>query len=144
MPQRGRKSAVALATMAAIPGQRPAPPAELTEEQAEEWRAIVATKPPEWFNRDSQALLVALCRHIVISRRIAEQIDSFPIDLLSTDEGLSRYRRLGTMAERHSGAMASISTKLRLTPQSRYTPKAAYTASSRGDATGSSRPWELS
>ena len=52
MAQRGRKSAVALATVAVIPGQRPAPPAELTEEQAEEWRAIVATKPPEWFNRE--------------------------------------------------------------------------------------------
>jgi len=46
----------------------------LTEEQAAEWRAIVATKPPEWFNRDSQALLVALCRHIVISRRIADTV----------------------------------------------------------------------
>ena len=144
MAQRGRKSAAALSTVTNIPGQRAAPPAELTDEQAEEWRAIVATKPPEWFNRDCQALLVALCRHIVISRRVAEMVDSFPMDQLSTEEGLARYQRLGTMMERHSGAVATISTKLRLTPQSRYNPRSADTAASRADATGSSRPWDLS
>jgi hypothetical protein len=144
MAQRGRKSAASLSAVTAIPGQRVLPPRELTEEQAEEWRAIVATKPAEWFNRDSQALLVDLCRHIVIARRVAEQIDSFPADHLPTEEGLTRYKKLGAMADRHSRVISVLASKMRLAPSSRYDAKTANTAASRADASGSSRPWDLS
>jgi hypothetical protein len=47
--QRGRKSAESLAILAAVPGQRPEPPAELTAEQAAEWRAIVGRRPVDCF-----------------------------------------------------------------------------------------------
>jgi hypothetical protein len=144
MPQRGRKSAESLSAITRIPGQRPPPPAELTKEQAEEWRGIVSTKPVEWFSRDSQAILCELCRNIVMARRIAEQIDAFPMEMLSGEEGLNRYKTLGAMAERHGRLIATLSTKLRLTPQSRYEPSVANTAAKNSAAagTGAARPWE--
>jgi hypothetical protein len=143
MAQRGRKSAAALATVTVIPGQRAAPPPELTPEQAAEWKAIVATKPAEWFNRDCQALLVEYCRHVVICRTIAQQIDAFPMETLAGEEGLVRFGKLGAMAERHSRMVASLSAKMRLAPSSRYSHRAAHTAASRADASGSSRPWDV-
>lgn len=139
-----RKSAAALATVTNIPGQRAQPPDELTEEQAAEWRAVVVSKPSEWFDRAAQPLLVDYCRHVTIARRIAEQVDSFPLDQLVDEEGLSRYGKLGTMLERHSRMIASLAGKLRLSPSSRYSHRSAHTAASRADATGASRPWDVS
>jgi hypothetical protein len=39
--------------------------------------------------------------------------------------GVSHYERLLVMRERESRAMAALAVKLRLTPQSRYTPATA-------------------
>lgn len=142
MAQRGRKSAVALSAVSTIPGQRPPPPAELTPEQAAEWRAIVSTKPADWFARDCWPILADMCRHTVIARRISEQIDGFPLDMLSGEEGLERYRKLGAMLERHSRTVGLLATRLRCTPQSRYGARAADTAARRGDANGANRPWD--
>jgi hypothetical protein len=115
----------------------------LTKEQGDEWRAIVATKPVEWFSRDSQAVLCELCRHIVMARRIAEQVDAFPMDMITTEEGLERYKTLSALVERHGRMIASLSTKLRCTPQSRYEAKVAGTASkATASGAGASRPWE--
>lgn len=143
MAQRGRKSAESLSAVASIPGQRPPPPAELTKEQAAEWRAIVATKPAEWFSRDTHALLVDLCRHIIMARRVAEQIDAFPLEQLSGEEGLERYKVLGGMAERHSRVIASLSTKLRITQQSRSDAGKAATAHKSAAGGAAARPWEI-
>jgi hypothetical protein len=145
MAQRGRKSAESLAAVTVIPGQRPQPPAELTKEQGDEWKSIVATKPADWFSRDSQAILCELCRNIVMARRIAEQVDAFPMDMLTTEEGLDRYKTLSALVERHGRIIASLSTKLRCTPQSRYEAKVAGTAakSSAAGASGAARPWEM-
>jgi hypothetical protein len=115
----------------------------LTKEQGDEWRAIGATKPVEWFSRDSQAVLCELCRHIVMARRIAEQVDAFPMDMITTEEGLERYKTLSALVERHGRMIASLSTKLRCTPQSRYEAKVAGTASkATASGAGAARPWE--
>lgn len=140
MLQRGRKSGDALALVTVLPGARAEPPAELTPEQAEEWRAVVATKPAEWFNRDSQALLVDYCRHVIIARTIAARIDRFTSDDLDADQALERYDRLTRMLERHTRAVTTLATKMRLTQQSRYDAKSSNTASRR--AGGPSKPWE--
>lgn len=144
MAQRGRKSAASLAAVTRIPGQRMPPPEELMEEQAEEWRAIVATKPPEWFQRDSQPLLVDYCRHTVICRHLARFIGAFPMDQIITPEGIEQFDGLSKLYDRHSKAVASLAVKLRLAPQSRYEAKVAGTASKNAAAGGgASRPWEI-
>jgi hypothetical protein len=54
--------------------QRPDAPYDLTDEQSEEWRAVV-TMPPDHFMRGNYALLSQLCRHVVSARRIAQLIE---------------------------------------------------------------------
>jgi hypothetical protein len=55
--------------------QRPDAPCDLTDEQSEEWRAVVSTMPPDHFMRGNYALLSQLCRHVVSARRIAQLIE---------------------------------------------------------------------
>jgi hypothetical protein len=68
MRQRGRKSAASLSVprgnvVEMVP--RPPPPSDLTDEQAEEWKAIVGRLPAEWFPRETWPVLVQFCRHTV-------------------------------------------------------------------------------
>jgi hypothetical protein len=77
MRQRGRKSAASL-TVIGSSGietvQRPEPPAELSEEQAAEWQAMVNRLSADWFPRETWPLLVQYCRHVVSARRVAQLI----------------------------------------------------------------------
>jgi phage terminase small subunit len=142
MIQRGRKSSAALSVVPLAPGaRRPDPPDELTPEQADEWRAVVGRMPADWFTRENQAMLVDLCRHVVIARRVSEQIDAFDPAWLADDEGLKRYDKLTAILERHTRTIASLSTRMRLTQQSRYNAAAANTASEK--AKGPVKPWEF-
>jgi hypothetical protein len=61
MAQRGRKSAAALSVVSMIGNERPAPPDELTEDEAAEWRAIAGPMPPDWFTRENYPLLEYPC-----------------------------------------------------------------------------------
>lgn len=143
MAQRGRKTAESLSAVTIIPGQRPPPPPELTKEQAEAWKAIVAQKPVEWFDTAAQFLLIELCRHTAICGIVSQQLDSFPVDQISTEEGCDRYDKLGRMLDRHSKAVAMLATKLRLAPQSRYEPSVARSRHNNATAgSGAARPWE--
>lgn len=143
MAQRGRKSAASLSAVTIIPGQRPPPPPGLTKEQAEVWKPIVARMPADWFDTAAQILLTELCRHTAICGIISQQIDSFPVDQLTTEEGADRYDKLGRMLDRHSKTIAMLATKLRLAPQSRYDAAKANTAGKNSAAgAGPSRPWE--
>jgi hypothetical protein len=56
--------------------QRPDAPYDLTDEEADEWRAIVTTMPADHFMRGNHALLGQYCRHIVAARRVAQLIES--------------------------------------------------------------------
>jgi len=78
MKQRGRKSPEALALQSINPleiVQRPDAPYDLTDEQVEEWRAIVSSLPADWFQRGNHPLLSQLCRHLIAARRIAQLIE---------------------------------------------------------------------
>ena len=56
---RGRKSAISLAVMPpALPGEKPAPPAELDAVEERIWRAIVGALPPTWLDAAAQQILV--------------------------------------------------------------------------------------
>lgn|SRR6185369_4635275 len=97
--------------------ERPRPPADLTDDQAEEWRAVVNRMPAEWFPRETHALLADYCRHVVMARKISQLIQQ-------SEEGetldVGEYDRLGRMAERESRVIASLATKMRLTQQTTY------------------------
>lgn len=137
---RGRKSAAALAVVTSLPGQRPEPPEELTEDQAEEWRAIVGRMPAEWFTRETHGFLVAYCRHVITARRVTAQIEAFSPEWLATDEGLDRFDKLTKVREREQRAMAALGRAMRITHQSKYDLKVAGTKAR--DAGTIRKPWE--
>jgi hypothetical protein len=58
--------------------------------------------------------LVQLCRHTIHARRIATLIER---TITGTQFEIGEYDMLLRMQERESRAMASLQTKLRLTPQ---------------------------
>lgn len=136
MMKRGRKSAneLAIANIAKVEAvERPDAPYELTDEQAQEWWAVVNRLPADWFPRETHAMLVEYCRHVVMARRIAElirQAESKPVlDVLE-------YDRLGKMAERHSRMITSLATKMRISQQ------ATVRAESARKPTQVTPPWE--
>lgn len=115
-----RKSAESLAVVpvTALP-TRLDPPEDFPLAESEVWRAVVATKPVDWFEADSTPLLAEYCRAKVMCDRLAGRIDH------CSDEEL---KDLLVMRDREAKRLAVLGVKLRLTQQSRYTPKSAQTA----------------
>ena len=139
MASRGRKSAASLAVVPALPNRRPEPPRELTNEQAIEWRAVVGYMPADWFTRETHALLVQYCRHVVNARRIARALDGYDPAVLATPEGIDTYDKLAKMADREGRALANLATRMRLTQQSHYRPDKSVGKASAADE----KPWEF-
>lgn len=136
MAQRGKKSAAALSVVPAPTETRPEPPAELTDEQAEVWRSVVATKDPNWFSDDTHKLLVSYCKHASIAAALDREIDEFDPQWLRDAEGLDRYKTLTDMREKHTRALTALSRSMRLTHQSQYRPE------SSSSKTPKRKPWE--
>jgi hypothetical protein len=138
MDQPGRPSAASLSVVAVGLPQRPEPPECLTEAQGATWRAIVATKAPDWFKADTQPLLIAYCKAVDVHARFSGLLEA-ALDAAEPD--VMACKQLGEMVAKQAGVMASMATKMRLTPQSRYTPQAAAT-SDRKTASEQRKPWE--
>jgi hypothetical protein len=143
MAKRGPKSAAESAVVVqGTFGNRPKPPAELSEAEADAWREVVASEPADFFSTAAlRGLLVDYCRHRGTAEMLNGLIQSFKPEWLKASEGAKRYKELLKMRENETRAAAAMATKLRLTNQSRYTPQAASTAS-RNTAKGF-KPWEL-
>lgn len=138
MANRGRKSIASLATVTPT-SPRPEPPEHLSEAESAEWRDIAARMPPDWFTRESWPLLEAYCHHVVTRRLLARELAGFDRERLAEPEGLKRYDKLTAIAARESNILATLATKLRLSQQSRYGPRAAHSAAQRGTV---KKPWE--
>lgn len=134
MGVRGPKSAASMeiARPAVETIQRPDAPYDLTDEQSEEWWAVVNRLPADWFPRETHAVLSQYCRHVVAARRVAQ--------LVAACEGaeemdLGRYDDLLRMQEREGRALSSLATRLRITQQSTVSAKAKKPITVK-------RPWE--
>lgn len=138
---RGRKSAAAATVVQGNFGQRPDPPAELTAGASEIWRRTVASEAVEFFKTAAlQSLLADYCRHSEAADILGSQIDAFDPEWFKTEDGLKRYDMLTKMRERETRSAADKATKLRLTNQSRYTPRAAEHAGRNHSV--AKKPWE--
>lgn len=135
-----RRSADSLSVITAIPGQRLRPPSRLSREAQAVWRAVVATRPHDWFSAADAPLLEAYCNAVVGYRLVSKRVAAFNLELLEDDLEVLTFDRLTKIADRQARVLASMATKLRLTQQSRYTPKAAGTAA--GKVKGGAKPWE--
>lgn len=112
--------------------RRPEPPAELTAEQQDEWRAVVNRMPAEWFPRETHALLAQYCRHVVAARRVSQLVEALERDQ-SFD--VQQYDTLLKMQEREGRALSSLATRMRISQQTQYDK-----TKKRG--TAGKRPWE--
>ena len=129
----GRRSAASLTVATINPWTRLGPPESLTPDGADLWREIVASKPAEWFQVDTAPLLEAFCTLTVEYRRAAKAL------ALAGPQDLGSYRVLVEVVTKLAKDMASLATKMRLTPQSRYTPQSAATANKK--AATAAKPW---
>jgi hypothetical protein len=112
--------------------QRPDAPYDLTDDQTEEWWAVVNRMPADWFPRETHALLAQYCRHVVTARRVAQ--------LIASCEGgdgfdLDEYDQLLKMQEREGRALSSLATRLRITQQSTVSAKVKKPVQGK-------KPWE--
>lgn len=130
MAQRGRKSQAELGLAKPLKSMAEPPP-ELSASEASLWRKVVATKPADWFLKDTEQLLIAYCRHASQAAVLDGEIGRFEASWLSTDEGLDRYRKLLDMRDRQTATLVRLSRSMRLTQQSRYCEKSAYRASGK-------------
>lgn len=123
--------------------RRPDPPYHLHGEQAEIWREVVSSEPPDFFVTAAlRNMLVDYCNHTVTARLLSVTIDNFDMGTLDDPKSVLALTYLTSMRDRETKAAADKATKLRLTNQSRYTPKAAATATSRPQT--ANKPWEHS
>lgn len=118
MGSRGRKSKAELMVSADIMvGSRPDAPYNLNDQEADEWRAIVATMQPDYFARTHYPLLVQLCRHIVASNRIAQLVDS---ECRKRKLNRGELQDWLNMQTKESEAIIRLCRQLRLSPQAVY------------------------
>ena len=136
--KRGRRSAaeqaLTKAKAAPVVVTRPDPPTELTDEQCGVWNAVVDSHPADWFGPSAYPVLIQYCRHVVAARRVAQLIEQ----LVDTADGLNvlQFDKLLATQDRESRAIASLATKLRITPQA--------TTNHRGNKVDNSvrKPWQ--
>jgi hypothetical protein len=139
MGKRGRKSAAEMAIAPLVEIEpRPVAPSELVDEESAEWEKIVARMPSKWFTKETHPLLIQLSRHIIAARRLAQLIHQAAHG--DEDFHAEHYMRLLRALTGQTAIIASVSTKLRITPQSSYDAKVAGTA--KGNAGDFKPPWE--
>jgi hypothetical protein len=113
--------------------RRPEPPPDLTETEARAWRSITASKPATWFH-GAESILARLCTKIAICEALERR-------LRLMWEGSGRIDdKLLAMHRQEALAVAKLSQALRLSPGSRYTPRAATQYLNEAKV---SRPWEI-
>lgn len=136
MTKPGRRSSASLEviTNTGITAmERPQPPEELTDAQADEWISIVNRLPADWFPRETHGMLAQYCRHLIAARRVAQLIAEFE----KAEGGLDieDYDRLLKMQEREGRAISSLATRMRLSQQTTYDKSKKKPGATR-------KPWE--
>lgn len=129
-----RKSTAALSVATNEIGPRPVP-ADLDEAEARIWRAVVESKPREWFGEDSAPLLREYVRAVCMCDELEPEIKR----LREPGQDKHALKMVLDMRDKESRRASSLATRLRLTQQSRYTPQAAGTANKRA---AGKRPWQ--
>lgn len=151
MKQNGRKSAAQRSVENIVklkvfdgggaPQERAAPPSDLTPRQAEIWQAIVRDEPVDFFSTNAtQMMLKALVQAVESLEIVQATINMFEPSWLKSGNGAKRYHEYIKSRSLCMADVAKYTTKLRLTNQARYTPKAAGTASN--NTLKGNKPWE--
>jgi hypothetical protein len=98
----------------------------MSDEATAIWRAITNSLPADWFTPGTLPLLEALCGLTVSQRCTLKALRR--IEDEDSDFQRESWEKLQRQVGEVSGRIATLATRLRLTPQSRYGPRAAATA----------------
>ena len=134
MLQRGRKSSARFemgAVQAADAYPEVSIPESLTESQRKLWTGVIALKPSGWMKVDSAPMLEMYCKAVDHYRVMAQRLDGIV-------PGTREHRSLAKLTQKQMIIVKMLATSLRLTLQSRVTPKTA--GRQDRDATVS-QPW---
>lgn len=118
--------------------RRPTAPYDLTDDQAEIWRDIVESSPPDWFPVETYHSLVQYCRLISRSRVIAAQTNAIENSKDFTPG--SYYFQLLRMEMAISQTMKVLATSMRLTQGS--TTRKANAVKQTGKMLTQRKPWD--
>ena len=143
MAQRGRKSTAALAMARPTPvlsESRLAPPIHLPDAERDVWLRVVNDQPASSFTETHAPMLELYCRHVVLSRILADELLNFDRAWIADEDGLKRYDKLLAMHERESRAASSAATRLRITRQAIDQQTVARTIV---NAPKAKKPWEI-
>lgn len=120
--------------------KRPEPPKVLSERQSQIWRDVVASEAMGMFDTSAlQDLLINYCRAQDGVNQVQTEIGRLGYSLENPDV-FKKYQILDRMRKDNIRMVKDLATCLRITNQSRYTPKAAGTAQKNKGA--ASKPWQ--
>src|SRR3954447_6155224 len=109
----------AQAVLAIVPGNgRPPPPDDLTKEEAALWTMYVNSMGPNYFTPETRPVLAELCKAVVNSARVHEEIKRVRDSEFTDRDELAEVLKLAAAATK---AVVSLSDQLRLTKKSRFT-----------------------
>jgi hypothetical protein len=139
----GKKSLAELSTYASrtlVQEERLAPPVHLGDGERNVWLQIVNDQPANSFTQVHIPQLESYCRHVVIGRMLADEVENFDRSWLADSDGLKRYDKLLGMHERESRAASSLATRLRITRQAIDQQTVARTLVNQKV---NKKPWEI-
>jgi hypothetical protein len=140
MEDRGRKGTFdVINPVATIPGQRLAPPEGMGADEAQTWRAIVASMPADWFST-CWFMLRALVAHIHNAKFLALALARVRA-AKDSHKRIAEINKLTQMHLRESAAITNLSQKLRLAPRAKYTMERSTNIKSHTPQ--GKRPWEI-
>jgi hypothetical protein len=142
--QRGRnaRTALALVSVGIAKDDRPSPPAVLDKNEKAIWADYVAAMPAGWFSPEARPLLEALCRAQQQLRGLNRAFEAFAEGVPDDAVEFTRYQVLTRLRLALVTQTASLSTKLRLTSQSRYDAESAFAAVRRQRERPALKPWQ--
>jgi hypothetical protein len=136
----GRATAEAVAAGRVLPGERLAPPPDLSDVERAEWNRILEPLPPGFITAEHTTLLRELVRCTVFARQIGAMIERQMAEVADLPPDDERLCRVQSMIRTHGFQVEKIvllSRSLRITKQSRYEKTAAPTKRT----TAVSKPW---
>ena len=101
-----------------MPGERPAAPANLSDDEKKLWVQIVDNFPPHYFPVETQPLLEGLIGHVFIMKRIMAEVRD-------TSISKAEFREWAKLFTDQTMAAGNLAMKLRLTQSVHVSLKAA-------------------
>jgi hypothetical protein len=126
MGDRGRTPASELKVVSGLP-QHMAPPASLTDDQADVWQDAVRSMEPGFFKNEHRPSLEAYSRHVIRERELSALLQT--LDPLADKDD---YKQIRDWVDKESAKILAHMRSLRLTPQSQYDEKKASRSSKKG------------